>query len=121
MKLPIVITILVTVLLASCSNEGDLVGVWKASSADMSFAEGRIPPEKMEKAMQKFLRESASAFDLNLDGTARIFSGNIKCNGSWSVNKNIVNVRCPDSFIKLEKNGKKLTTLPDRTFTFERQ
>jgi len=99
----------------------NLVGIWKATSVDMSFAEGRIPPEKMNEARQAMLEESAPAFDINLDGTARVFGGGIKCNGGWSVKNNIVNIKCPDNFIKLELSGGRLTTLPDRTFTFERQ
>jgi len=121
MKTHLAIIIFIAACLAGCSNESDLVGIWKATSADMSFAEGRTPSERMDEAMRAFLEESAPAFDLNSDGTARIFGGGIKCDGSWSVDENIITVECPSRFVKLERNGNQLTTLPDRTFTFERQ
>ncbi len=117
----ITVCVFITACLAGCNSESDLIGIWKATSADMSFAVGRIPPEKMEEAMQMMLKERAPAFDLNSDGTARVFGGGKKCSGTWSVDKNIVNVSCPNKFIKLERNGNQLTTLPTRTFTFERQ
>lgn len=109
------------VCLAGCSGESDLVGIWKATSVNMSFAQGRIPAEKMDEAAKMFMAENAPAFDLNSDGSARVFGGNIKCNGVWSVENDIVNVECPDNYIKLERSGNQLTTLPDKTFTFERQ
>jgi hypothetical protein len=107
--------------IAACSAENDYVGVWKATSVDMSFAEGKIPPEKLDEAMQAIIEQNAPAFDLNADGSARVFGGGVKCDGSWSAEANILNVQCTDKFIKLEINGDQLTTLPDRTFTFERQ
>ena len=113
--------ILISVFIFGCSSESEFVGIWKATSADMSFAKGIIPPEKMDEAMQDMLTTRAPAFDLNADGTARVFGGGVKCSGTWSVDNNILNVKCPDNFIKLEINGSKITTLPDRTFTFERQ
>jgi len=106
---------------AACSAENDYVGVWKVTSVNMSFAEGQLSPEQMDRATQIIIEESAPAFDLNSDGAARIFGGGMKCDGRWSVEENILNVRCPDEFIKLEINGDQLTTLPDRAFTFERQ
>jgi hypothetical protein len=116
-----VIGIIFAAFPVGCSSESDVVGIWKATSIDMSFAQGRIPPEKMEEAAQMMLREKAPVFDLNSDGSARVFGGGAKCSGTWSVEENVVNVNCPKRFIQLERNGKQLTTLPDRTFTFERQ
>ena len=116
----IVATLLTSCLLA-CSAENELVGVWKATAADMSFADGRIPADQMDEVMQVYLEENAPAFDLNSDGTARVFGGGHPCNGTWTSNENIVEVQCPGSFIQLERNANTLTTLPDRTFTFERQ
>ena len=117
------IVLFATVGTSGCSSaENDLVGIWKATSVDMSFAEGRIPADKMDEAAREMIEKSAPAFDLNSDGTARVFGGVSKCSGTWSVQGNIVNVRCTDdSIIQLEKTGKKLVTLPDRTFTFEVQ
>ena len=115
------LVLLVSIGTTACSTENSLVGIWKATSVDMSFAEGRIPPEKMEEAKASILRDRTPAFDLNSDGTARVFGGGKKCNGKWSVQDNIVSVECTNDFIRLEKNGNRLTTLPDRTFTFERQ
>lgn len=111
----------VLIVSVACSAENDFVGVWEAVSVDMSFAEGQIPADQMDEAMQMILDENAPAFDLNADGTARVFGGSTRCNGKWSVDENIINVECPDDFIMLEINGNQLITLPDRTFTFERQ
>lgn len=113
--------IIVAVFIVGCDSGNDLVGVWRATSADMSFAEGRIPPDKMDEVMREILETQAPAFDINSDGTARVFGGGTTCNGSWSEENNIVNIKCPGSFVKLERNGDRLTTLPDRTFTFELQ
>jgi hypothetical protein len=122
MKFVVVAGALLVLLLTGCSGKSELVGFWKATSVDMSFAEGRIPPEKMEFAAEMALKEDAPSFDLNSDGSARVFGGGRPaCSGSWSVENNIVNVECSSSFLKLERKGSKLTTLPDRTFTFEKQ
>jgi len=121
MKLFTTTVILITLFLAGCSGENDLVGTWKATTVDMKFAKGRIPPGKMKGLEEKMLRENSPRFELNADKSARVHGGGINCKGSWSVKDNIISVQCPNKFIKLEKNRNQLTTLPDRTFTFERQ
>lgn len=120
-------TIVAGLFLSGCSAKRDpaaereLIGSWKATSVDMSFAEGKIPEDKMGEAERAVLEENAPAFDLNTDGSARVFGGFPPCNGRWSLTKNILKVTCPNSFIRLERVGNRLTTLPDKTFTFTRQ
>lgn len=121
MKKSVMTGIVLIAISSGCSAESDLVGIWMATSVDMSFAQGRIPPENMDEARRDILENNAPAYDLNADGTARVFGGSKKCNGRWSIQNNLITIKCPDVFLKLEKNGNKLTTLPDRTFTFERQ
>ena len=106
-----------------CNGESQFVGLWKATSMDMSFAKGRIPSEELDEAMHEMLTTNAPVFDLSADGTAQVFGGGVMNSGSWSVDedKNIIDVKCSDSYMKLEINGAKITTLPDRTYTFERQ
>ena len=108
-------------ILVGCNSKSELVGVWKAVSVDMSFAEGKIPRENWDDAANYMLQNNAPGFDLNSDGGARIFGGGGECNGTWSFKENIVSIQCPGSFLKLEKSGNQLTTLPDRSFTLERQ
>lgn len=105
----------------TASGEPSLVGVWQAISVDMSFAEGRIPPERMEEAGREFISTNAPSFDLNSDGTARVFGGTLQCDGRWSIENDIVLVECPENYIRLGFDGRTLTSLPDRTFVFERQ
>ena len=108
------IVLLMLVCIAGCSQDSELVGVWKATSTNIGDG---VPPE----AVQKFMEKNAPAFDLNSDKSARVFSGGITCDGHWSVRDEIVHVECPDDYIKLEINGNTLITLPDRSFIFERQ
>lgn len=109
------------VILVACNSKNELVGVWKAVSVDMPFAEGKIPREEWDDLANYVLQNYAPGFDLNSDGGARIFGGGGECNGTWSFKENIVSIQCPDSFVDLEKSGNQLINLPDRTFTFERQ
>ena len=114
--------VIFSVILVGCNSKSELVGVYKAVSVDMSFAEGKIPREEWNDAANYMLQNDAPAFDLNSDGSARKFGGGDReCNGTWSFKENIVSIQCPDGFLKLEKSGNQLITLPDRTFTFERQ
>lgn len=109
------------VIMVGCNSKSELVGVWQAVSVDMSFAEGKIPRKEWDDAANYMLQNNnAPAFDLNSDGSARIF-GRGECNGIWSFKENIVSIQCPGSFLKLEKSGNQLITLPNRSFTLERQ
>ncbi len=107
------------ILISGCGQDNGLVGVWKATSAVMEGAP--------QEAIQAFLRDKAPAFDLNSDKTAHIFGGETigggrtSCDGSWKIENEIVKVKCPQHYLELEFNGRTLTTLPDKTFTFERQ
>lgn len=108
---------------AACSGESEYTGVWKATSVDMSFAEGKIPPENMDAARAEILGQHGPAFDLNSDGSARVFGGGVKCSGTWFLKENVLHVECPNDngYLMLEIAENKLITLPDRTFTLERQ
>ncbi len=108
------VLLLFFILISGCGQDDGLVGVWKATSASM---EGQIPPE----VLQTFLKEKAPSFDLNSDKSARIFGLQMNYDGNWKIDNKIVHVECPQKYLKLEFNGRTLTTLPDRTFTFERQ
>lgn len=110
------------VIMVGCNSKSELVGVWQAVSVDMSFAEGKIPREEWDDAANYMLQNNAPGFELNSDGSARKFDvvGG-ECNGIWSFKENIVSIQCPGSFLKLEKSGNQLITLPDRSFTLERQ
>lgn len=109
------------VILVGCNSKSEFVGVWKAVAADMSFAEGKIPREEWDDTANYMLQNNAPAFDLNSDGSARIFGGGVECNGTWSFKEKIISIQCPDSFLKLEKSGNQLITLPNQSFTLERQ
>ena len=109
------------VILVACNYKSELVGTWKAVSVDMSFAEGKIPRENWNDAANYMLQNNAPGFKLNSNGSAGIFDGDGECNGTWSFKGNIVSIQCPSSSLKLEKSGNQLITLPDRSFTLERQ
>lgn len=116
------VALVLTLMLVGQSYANELAGVWRATSVDMSFAAGRIAPENIEDARQFFLKEKAPGFDLNANGTAQIFRpGGDSCSGSWSIESNIVTIKCSNSFMRLEKKDDKLTSLPDRSFTFEKR
>lgn len=113
---------IILVILSSASYaESRFVGVWKAIDVDMSFAEGKIPPELMNDAKQDILRNRAPAFDLNADGSARVFGGGVKCDGQWSIENQTILVKCSDQYIRLLIWEQYLVTLPDKTFLFSRQ
>lgn len=112
----------VLVILSSASfAESRFVGVWKAIDVDMSFAKGKIPAERMNDAKEDILRNKAPAFDLNSDGSARVFGGGVKCDGQWSVEDQTIHVKCPNKYIRLLIWEQFLVTLPDRTFLFSKQ
>lgn len=110
-------------VLAACDSRSAVVGSWRATSVDMSFAAGKIPPEKMEETGREFLRANAPRFELRADGRATISGGGARsdCEGTWTETTTSVDVQCADHSMQLEKVGTKLVTLPDRTFSFELQ
>ena len=92
------------VILVACNSKSELVGVWYGK-------EGFSP----------LLGDITPAFNLNSDGSARIFQYGVEYNGTWSFKENIVIIQYSGKFLKLEKSGNQLTTLPNRSFTFERR
>ena len=75
----------------------------------------------MDEAKRDILENDTPAFVLNLDGNASIVRRRTKYRGSWSVENEEISIECPGNYLRLERIGDKLATLPDRTFTFERQ
>ena len=66
------------VILIGCDSKNEISGVWKAVSINMSFAKGKIPRENWDDAANYMLQNNAPAFDLNSDGSARIFGSGVE-------------------------------------------
>ena len=99
----------------------NLVGSWKVTFVDLSFAVGKIPSEKMGEAKRHLEEIVAPAFTLKPDGSALVTDSSTNSIGNWFVENNSVHIETSGKFLKLEINGDTLTTLPDRTFTFIRR
>ncbi len=96
------------------NEDGRFVGTWKAVSADMG---DKVPPE----VTRRFLKENPLSFELKSVGSARIIEGDKTLRGVWTADGSVVEIDCPGKFLKLHYDGRTLTTLPDKTFVFERQ
>lgn len=90
-KITIVIFLVVTSMLFSCTSERDkLVGVWKVTNVSISADSGSAPGSEISKAekMQKSI-----SFELFKDSTMSLMAGSSGMSGRWYFDKETGEVR----------------------------
>jgi hypothetical protein len=104
--------VLVLGTLAAC-GKNSVEGTWKATGFSMG---GQVP----DKAAQDILLAMAPTFELKSDSSAQVSGAGADCKGTWKLENTTLKVECDGQTLEFEHKDGKLTTMPDRTLTFER-